>query len=237
MKIVIFLYNGMTMLDAIGPYEVLRNIDGAEIMFVAEKKGVITSDSGVVHIEATYEMSEVSKADILLIPGSTIAFIEETKNKKVLKWIRKMDKKTLWTTSVCTGSFLLASAGLLKGLQATSHWRVLSLLSQYGVKPVRERVVEQDKYITASGVSSGIDMALYLTNKLVGEEEAKAIQLVVEYDPNPIYQSGSYNKADASIISRAKKKLVNDVKRELGFKGIFKHCRELIKLVNEDRSF
>ena len=157
MKIIIYMYNGVTMLDAIGPYEVLRNITDVEIYFVAEKIGEIKADSGFIDISVKHSIDDpdMKAADILLIPGSTIGFIKEMKNENVLRWIKEVDKTTKWTTSVCSGSMLLASAGLLKGLKATSHWKPINLLSDFGAIPTRERVVEQGKYITAAGVSAG----------------------------------------------------------------------------------
>ena len=144
------------MLDAIGPYEVLRNVRDAEVYFVAENKGEIKADSDFVHINAKYEISDIESADILLIPGSAITFIREMRNKKVLNWIKKIDKTTQWTTSVCSGSLILAATGLLKDKMATSHWKPINLLKEFGVTPKNERIVKQDKYITAAGVSAGV---------------------------------------------------------------------------------
>lgn len=138
------------------------------------------------------------------------------KKENVLKWIKEVDKSTKWTTSVCSGSMLLASAGLLEGLRATSHWKPINLLIDFGSIPTRERIVEQGKYITSAGVSAGIDMALFLVNKIVGEDEAKAIQLAIEYDPQPIFHSGNYSKAEEKIIKIAEKKLSKDAKKGLG---------------------
>jgi putative intracellular protease/amidase len=231
MKIIIYLYNGVTMLDAIGPYEVLRNIADAEVYFTAEKTGEIKADSGFIDINVKHSIADMKEADILVIPGSTIGFMKEMKKENVLKWIKEVDKTTKWTTSACTGSMLLASAGLLTGLKATSHWKPINLLSDFGVIPTRERVVEQGKYITAAGVSAGIDMALYLSNKIVGEDETKAIQLAIEYDPQPIFDCGNYSNADEKIIKIAEKKLTKDVKKELGLLGILKNSKNILKMI------
>ncbi|WP_042147806.1 DJ-1/PfpI family protein [Paucisalibacillus sp. EB02] len=233
MKIVIYLYNGVTMLDAIGPYEALRHMTGAEVLFVAEQKGEIKADSGFIDIDVKHSINEVKEADILIIPGSTITFINEMKNEKVLRWIKEIDKTTKWTTSVCTGSLILASTGLLKGLKATSHWKLINLLREYGVEPTRERVVEQGKYITAAGVSAGIDKALFLSNKIVGEEETKAIQLAIEYDPKPVFQSGNYSNADEKVIEIADKKLSNGAKKGLGLLGLLKHSKSILKMMKQ----
>lgn len=230
MKVVIYIYNGLTMLDAIGPYEVLRNIEGAEIYFVAEKKGEIKADSNFVHINAKYDIDDIKDADVLLIPGSTITFIREMKNKRVLKWIKMIDKTTKWTTSVCSGSLILASTGVLKGKEATSHWKPIKLLKEFEVIPKRERIVEQGKYITAAGVSAGIDMALYLADRIVGELETKAIQLVIEYDPNPKYESGNFTNADKEVIKMAEIKLEKEAKKEVGLLDLIKSGRTIMNI-------
>jgi putative intracellular protease/amidase len=230
MKIVIYIYNGITMLDAIGPYEVLHNLPGAEVFFVAERRGEIKADSGFVSINAKYEISEIKDADVLLIPGSNIAFVREMKNKNVLNWIEEMDKTTKWTVSVCTGSLILAATGLLNGLEATSHWKPIHLLKDYGVTPKRERIVEQGKYITSAGVSSGIDMALYLADRIAGETEAKVIQLRIEYDPHPIYDSGNYLKASEEVIKIAEKKMEKDAKKDIGLMDIIRSGRTILKI-------
>jgi len=206
--------DGLTMLDAIGPYEVLRNISNAEVLFVAEKKGEITADSKFVHLNAKFGIDEINEADILVIPGSAITFLREINNVKVMEWIKKINQTTLWTTSVCSGSIILASTGLLNGLEATSHWKPMELLKKFGAVPKAERFVEQDKYITAAGVSAGIDMALYLCNKIVGEAKTKAIQLFIEYDPKPIYKSGNYSTAEKNVIEEAEFILLEEAKKE-----------------------
>ncbi|PYZ96624.1 glutamine amidotransferase [Alteribacter lacisalsi] len=231
MKIVIYLYNGITMLDAIGPYEVLRNIPDADICFVAEKIGEVQADSGFIDINVNHRIADVHKADILVIPGSTIAFLEEMKKETVLNWIRQIDKTTTWTTSVCSGSMLLASAGLLTDLKATSHWKPLNLLSKFGAVPTRERIVEEGKYITAAGVSAGIDMALYLSNRILGENETKAIQLILEYDPQPMFESGNYSTADEKTIKTAEKKLAKDAKKGLGLLGMLKYSKSIFDMI------
>lgn len=231
MKVIIYLYNGITLLDAVGPYEVLRKMSDVEIYFVAEKTGNITADSGLIDLNVKYSMDEVKDADVLIIPGSTIAFITEMEKDNVLEWIRIVDETTKWTTSVYTGSILLASSGLLKGLEATSHWKTIDLLYKYGVTPTRERIVEQGKYITAAGVSAGIDMALLLAYKLVGEDETKAIQPAIEYDPQPLYDSGNYSKASEKIIKTSDKMLTKDAVKGLGLLGIVKEAKNIIRIM------
>lgn len=230
MKIAFYIYNGMTMLDAIGPYEVLRSIRNAEVFFVAQKKGEIKVDSGFVHLNAKYDIDDIKSADILVVPGSTITFIREMKNKKVLKWIKEIDKTTKWTTSVCSGSIILAATGLLNGLKATSHWKPIDLLKNFGAIPTRERFIEQGKFITAAGVSAGIDMALHLSNKIVGEMETKAIQLAIEYDPNPIYDSGNFSTASKETIKMAEMKMGQEAKKELKLIDLLKSGKTLLKI-------
>ncbi|MEL6254761.1 MAG: DJ-1/PfpI family protein [Bacteroidota bacterium] len=230
MNIIIYIYRGMTMLDAIGPYEILRNVKNAKIKLVAEKKGEITADSQFVHLNAKYSIDEVEKADILLIPGSTIAFIKEAANKEVLNWIKRVDQYTKKTVSVCTGSIILAAAGLLDGRKATSHWKPIDMLSKYGAEPVRERVVRDGKYITAAGVSAGIDMALHLVTELEGEDMAKVAQLAIEYDPDPLYDSGNFSKADPNIIKLAEDQMARDAKKDLSLWEMIKHARTISKL-------
>jgi len=231
MKVIIFLYNGVTMLDAIGPYDVLRHMGDTEVLFVAEKIGEIKADSGFIDINVKHSIDDIKDADILIIPGSTIGFMQEMKNVNVLNWIREVDKTTKWTTSVCTGSLLLASAGLLNGLKATSHWKAINMLSNFGAIATRERVIEQGKYITSSGVSAGIDMALQLSNKLVGEDQTKAIQLAIEYDPQPIFNSGNFSNAEEKIKKIAEKKLSKGAKKELGLLGMIKNSKNILKLI------
>ncbi|MEL6650703.1 MAG: DJ-1/PfpI family protein [Bacteroidota bacterium] len=234
MKIVIYLYNGMTALDAIGPYEVLRNIKDAEIIFAARKKGTITADSQMLHFQAKHKIDDIEQADILLIPGSTVAFIKEAKNDKLLEWIRMIDQHSRFTTSVCTGSIILAASGLLKTKKATSHWKPLNMLKQYEAIPTKERMVRQGKYITAAGVSAGIDMAIYLVNEVEGETAAKAAQLAIEYDPQPMYDAGNVDRCREDVIALAEEKMEEGAKKELSMWDILTNARSLRKLKNSE---
>lgn len=217
MKIAIFIYQGVTMLDAIGPYEVLRNLKDSEILFVAKDKEPIVADSTFIEINPKYSIEEVPEVDILLIPGSTVGYLKIIKDEEVLNWIRQIHSKTSKTVSVCTGSIILAAAGILKGLKATSHWKTIDVLKNYEAIPTRERVIEEGKIITAAGVSAGIDMAIYLTNQLEGETAAKAAQLAIEYDPKPIFNSGNFQIAEKEVIQEAEKRLMEGAQRELSF--------------------
>lgn len=232
MEIVIYIYNGMTMLDAIGPYEILRNVEGVNIKFVSKKKGEITADSHFIHLNSKYEIDQISSADILLIPGSTIAFVREMKDQKVLEWVKKINETTKRTVTVCTGSMILAATGLLQNKKATSHWKPLNLLAKFGAIPTRERIVEEGKYITAAGVSAGIDMAIYLVNQLKGEKVAKAAQLSIEYDPNPMFNSGNYLSAEKEIIELSEKIMEKDARKDFSLWEILKNAKTLLQLKN-----
>lgn len=199
MQIAILLYDKLTALDAIGPYEVLRSVPGWEVRFVGASKGNVRTDSGALGLSADYALDEVTEPDIVLVPGgegSEVAMEDET----VLSWLREVDRSTKWTTSVCTGSLVLAAAGLLDGKRATSHWLYLERLGAMGVDPVGGRFVEHGKTITAAGVSAGIDMALHLVGREAGPEVAQAIQLGIEYDPQPPFDAGSPDKAPQAIV-------------------------------------
>lgn len=230
MDIVIYIYNGLTALDAVGPYEVLSRLPEANVKFVAKEKGVIVTDTHFLKLVAEYDISDIDKADILVIPGSVVGFIREAKDKALLSWITKINLTSTWTTSVCSGSIILAATGLLKDKKATSHWGVLHLLKEYGSIPTNERYVQEDKIITAQGVSAGIDMSLYLASQIVGIEKAKAYQLFIEYDPKPPFNSGNINQADLATVELAKKILGKEAKKDLSLWDIVKNVQSLIKL-------
>lgn len=199
MKIAIVLYEGFTALDAIGPYEVLRSVPGWEVEFVAQERGEVRTDSGVVGLTADRALAEVGEPEILLVPGGmgTRRLLED---EQLLSALRRIDATTKWTTSVCTGSLLLGAAGLLEGKRATGHWAWLEPLREMGAEPIGGRYVEDGKTITAAGVSAGIDMALYLVGREAGPDVAQAIQLGIEYDPDPPFDAGSPEKAPAPIV-------------------------------------
>jgi putative intracellular protease/amidase len=199
MKIVILLYEGFTALDAIGPYEVLSRLPGAELVFAAARAGVVTSDTGFLKITATAGIDDIDAADIVLVPGGPgdQGVIEHAAS---LAWLRRMHERTTWTTSVCTGSLILGAAGLLRGLRATTHWAWLEHLRTYGAEPVKARAVESGKIVTAAGVSAGIDMALRLAQRIAGDDFARAVQLGIEYDPDPPFDAGSPEKVPAELV-------------------------------------
>ena len=203
MKIAILMYDGFTALDAIGPYEVLSCLPGAKVHFVSTEPGPKRAHTNFLSVMADYTLNDVSDPEIILVPGGTKGTMAAAEDPRILSWLRKAHETSKWTTSVCTGSLILGSAGILKGLQATTHWYARDFLQKFGAQYLSERVVRQGKIITAAGVSSGIDMALQLAKEVSGPEMAKTIQLIIEYDPKPPFDSGSIGKAEPSIVKLA----------------------------------
>jgi len=199
MLIAIPIYDRFTALDAVGPYEVLSRLPGAEVAFVAEQPGPVRTDTRALALVADRALSEVDACDIVVVPGGpgTRAMLEPN---PLHDWLRAVDATTQWTTSVCTGALLLGAAGLLDGLDATTHWTALDLLASLGARPTEGRFVPQGKIVTAAGVSAGIDMALWLAAQVAGDDVAKAIQLGIEYQPEPPFSSGSTATAPSQIV-------------------------------------
>src|SRR3954451_21864457 len=198
MEIVFVLFDRITALDAIGPYEVLQRLPGAEVKFAGKQRGEYRTDTKSLALVADYALADVNP-DILVMPGG-FGPRELVDDTEVVDWVRAVHERTTWTTSVCTGSLVLGAAGLLDGLDATTHWKQLDTLRTYGARPTLQRVVEQGKIITAAGVSSGIDMALTLVDRIAGEFAAQAIQLGIEYDPQPPFDAGSPAKAPKEVV-------------------------------------
>jgi transcriptional regulator GlxA family with amidase domain len=199
MQVAYLLYDRFTALDITGPHDVLNSVPGNESIFVAEQPGPIRNESDTLSVVADASLEEVPSPDIVVVPGGF-------GNRMLLEyeplheWIRGVHETSTWTTSVCTGSLLLAAAGLLDGAPATTHWLARDVLADLGAKPVPERIVEHGKIVTAAGVSSGIDMALELVTKINGPEVAQAVQLGIEYDPQPPHDAGSPEKAPQPIV-------------------------------------
>ena len=198
MQVVFLFYDGMTALDAIGPHEILCRLPGAKVQRVAKKPGIIRTDSAGLELIADCALSDVSHADILVIPGAGSATTLRD-HPEILEWVSSIHHTTKWTTSVCTGSLILGAAGLLNGFKATTHWAVLDRLRFWGAEPVSKRIVESGKIITAAGVSAGIDMALTLAVKVCNPQVAQTLQLGIEYDPEPPFDVGSPEKANPGI--------------------------------------
>jgi putative intracellular protease/amidase len=201
MNVAILLYDRFTALDAIGPYEVLSRLPGARVAFVAREAGPITTDNGMLTVSAELSLAELPAPELIVVPGGP-GEVAARAGSEVLDWLREADTTSSWTTSVCTGSLILAAAGLLAGVRATSHWLALDQLAALGAVPSPERVVFEGKIVTAAGVSSGIDMALALAARIAGREVAEAIQLMIEYDPQPPFDAGSPQKAPAAVRER-----------------------------------
>jgi putative intracellular protease/amidase len=199
MKVAIPLYDRFTALDAVGPYEVIHRLPGAEITWLAPEPGPVGTDNGQLQLYAGAAYEDLPDPDILIVPGGT-GTDAVLGDERLVGWIRRAHETSEWTTSVCTGSLLLGAAGILDGLEATCHWLDMEKLEPFGARPTGRRVVEQGKVITAAGVSSGIDMALVLVAKIAGPQVAQAIQLGIEYDPQPPFDAGSVEKAAPEIV-------------------------------------
>ncbi|MFD1366012.1 DJ-1/PfpI family protein [Actinoplanes sichuanensis] len=190
MHVAIALYPRFTALDAVGPYTVFAFAPGWTVTFVAATAGPVTDDAGSLTLQATAGYADLTEPDIVVVPGGP-GTVEALADRALLDWIASARGHARWTTSVCSGSFLLGAAGLLDGRRATSHWGWLDQLATFGATPVGERVVRDGDIVTAAGVSAGIDMALSLLGQAVDDRTAQAVQLAIEYDPQPPYRCGS----------------------------------------------
>ena len=206
MDIAIPIFDRITALDAIGPYEVLSRLPGARIRWVAIEPGQYRTDNRMLTLIAEEPLSAVPHPEIIMVPGGFGTRRLMTPNP-LLDWIRTAHETSQWTTSVCTGSLLLGAAGLLGGLEATTHWAAMDDLAALGARPTHRRVVFQGKIVTAAGVSSGIDMALMLAARIAGDEYAQTIQLGIEYDPEPPFSSGSPHKAPAHVLAQVRERM------------------------------
>jgi putative intracellular protease/amidase len=202
-EIAIPIFDGLTALDAVGPYEVLSRMPGARVRFVADSIGAKRTENGMLALSADVMLDELPDPDVIVVPGG-YGTRQLLHDERLLSWLRAAHESSQWTTSVCTGALLLGAAGILDGLEATTHWLSLELLRDYGAAPVSRRVVEQGKVITAAGVSAGIDMALTLAARIAGDEVAEAIQLGIEYDPEPPFDAGSVAKAGPEVVERVR---------------------------------
>ncbi|QLL05252.1 DJ-1/PfpI family protein [Mycobacterium vicinigordonae] len=209
-QIAFVAYPGFTALDMIGPYEVLRQLPDADVRFVWHESGPITADSGVLVLGATHSLAETPAPDVILVPGGPATPVH-ARDEKLLDWLRQAHRTASWTTSVCSGSVILAAAGLLQDKRATSHWICLQALKMFGATPVGdERIVREGSVITSAGVSAGLDLAIWLAGQIGGEGRAKAIQLAIEYDPQPPFDSGHMSKASPATKAAATALLSKD---------------------------
>jgi transcriptional regulator GlxA family with amidase domain len=199
MQIAIGLYPGFTALDAIGPYAVFTNVPGADVVLCAEQRGSLADESGLLRLDLEHTFDDVPAPDVLLVPGGLVTRLVAAEGGPIVDWTRSAHETTTYTTSVCTGALLLGAAGVLTGVRATTHWLAYDHLRRYDADATAERVVIEGKVATAAGVSAGIDLALTLVDKLYGAEIAQAVQLGIEYDPQPPHDTGAPSKAPAEI--------------------------------------
>jgi len=199
MDIAILLYDRFTALDAVGPYETLSRLPDTTVTFVAAQPGLVRTDVGSLGLMADASFDDMTRPDVVVVPGGPGQVLPMS-DEATLDWLRGAHEHTQWTTSVCTGSLILACAGVLDGKRATTHWQAMDFLAAMGVDAVDERVVFDGKVVTAAGVSAGIDMGLALAARIAGDEVAQAIQLGIEYDPQPPFDAGSRAKAPAAVV-------------------------------------
>ena len=199
MQVAYLLYDRFTALDITGPHEVLNSVPGTESIFVAERTGPVRNESGTLALVADRSLAEVPHPDVVVVPGGfgTRTLLQ---HEPLLSWLREAHATATWTTSVCTGSLLLAAAGLLDGVPATTHWLARDLLGSLGAITVPDRVVQHGSIVTAAGVSAGIDMALRLVQLMHGDAMAEAVQLGIEYDPQPPVHAGSPETAPPPVV-------------------------------------
>ncbi len=200
MQIAFALYPRFTALDIVGPFQTLAELPGAEGRWVAAERGPVIDHTGLLSIVATHTFDETTAPDVIVVPGG-MADRDIDGEDPVVRWIRAVHPTTTWTTSVCTGAIFLAHAGVLDGLAATTHWTAYDRLAALSAHPTEQRVVEQGKVITAAGVSAGIDMGLTLAARIAGDDVAKAIQLAIEYDPQPPFDCGSPSKVTPEFLA------------------------------------
>jgi transcriptional regulator GlxA family with amidase domain len=216
MDVAIPLFDRFTALDAVGPYEVLSRVPEARVRFIAAEAGPVRTDNGMLTLIAEASLEDLPRPEVIVVPGG-MGTRKALGDGRLVGWIRRAHGSSDWTTSVCTGSLLLGAAGVLEGIEATSHWLELETLRRFGARPVGRRVVDQGRVITAAGVSAGIDMALGLAERIAGERAAQAIQLLIEYDPQPPFDTGSTVTAPGELVelvrSRATAALHADAER------------------------
>jgi transcriptional regulator GlxA family with amidase domain len=200
-EVAIPIFERLTPLDAIGPYEVLHAVPDVEVRFVGVEAGPVQVEGNALRLVAEASLDELPRPDVVVVPGG-YGTRPSVRDERLVEWLRAVHEHTRFTTSVCTGALLLGEAGILDGLEATTHWLQLETLRKFGATPSKKRVVEQGKVITAAGVSAGIDMALLLAERLAGATAAQAAQLYIEYDPEPPFDAGSPDKAPPEIVER-----------------------------------
>lgn len=204
MQAAVLLYPGFTALDAIGPFQVLASAPGVEPVFVAKQPAAITSDTPACSLMAQRSLAQIQRPEVVVVPGSLSGFQDVMDDAETLDWLRATSVHATYVTSVCTGSLLLAAAGLLDGRAATTHWAARELLAELGAAVATERVVDLGQIITSAGVSSGIDMALHLVRRIDGDDAARAVQLGIEYDPQPPFDTGAMDRRRPALMGKVR---------------------------------
>jgi cyclohexyl-isocyanide hydratase len=212
-RIAMLLFPNLTQLDLTAPYEVLTRLPGAEVALVWKSLEAVTSGTGL-RLFPSATLAEAASADVLFIPGGT-GLTALLQDPEVLDFVRRQAASARYVTAVCTGSLLLGAAGLLEGYRATTHWAYHEFLERCGAIPVKQRVVIDRNRITAGGVTAGIDFALRLTAELCDEQLARSIQLGLEYDPEPPFDSGAPERATAELTQIVLARLAKS-RREYG---------------------
>lgn len=200
MQVAFGLYPGLTMLDFVGPYQVFSNVPDLDVVVCAERTGRLSDDNGLLHLDVEHTFTDVRTPDVTIVPGGFVTRRLARDRDPIVQWLLDTEPTTTYTTSICTGSLLLAAAGFLDGAEATTHWCAYDALASYGAHPTEQRIVRHGKFWTAAGVSAGIDLALTLLAETHGPEMSQAIQLTIEYDPQPPFDSGAPSKADPAIV-------------------------------------
>jgi transcriptional regulator GlxA family with amidase domain len=214
LRIAILLYPGVTALDVVGPWEVLSRLPNASVRFVGKRVGPVIAEGGSLRLGVTHTLAQTSSADVVLVPGGSTT-PGQMIDGEILEWIRRVHESTTWTASVSTGALILGAAGLLKGRRATTHWWKMGVLKALGARPSPDwRFVRSGRIVTAAGVSAGIDLALWLAGEIAGRERAEAIQLSIEYDPRPPFDSGHRSRASEAAQASAREILEERMPRE-----------------------
>lgn len=214
MTITYLLYDGITALDVVGSYEFLSRVPNTKIKFASQYKGLIKTDAGILTLFAEYSLDEITKTDVLIVPGATISFLEMVQSKQVLNWIKAIHEKTTYTVAISSGSVILGAAGLLAQRNVTSHWYAKRFLESYDVVLSNKRFVQDGKIITTEGVTASLDLGLFLSEKLSSPEMAQAIQLILEYEPKPHTTKGFRSEVSIEITEMAKRKI-----KDMAFKN------------------
>ena len=198
-SVAFLVYPEVTQLDFTGPAQILSRLGRAKVDYVWKSMDPVATDAGF-SILPTATFADIERADILCVPGG-IACVEMMEDEEVLEWVRRVGEKADWVTSVCTGSLILGAAGLIHGYRAACHWAWRDYLSLFGAEPVAERIVFDRNRVTGGGVTAGVDFALALTAAVRGEDHARLIQLALEYDPAPPFDSGSPERAGDALLA------------------------------------